>query len=120
MAVFTSRMVQVQNVGPTLVNVSITGSGYEFFSFVNIYGTTYTSATSGIEVLTGDVITFGVAGANSGSLLGKVTIDGEIVASSSNGDQSTYEWTVPNGITQVTIALTYNSIGYGTITVTTS
>ena len=120
MAVFASRVVQVPSVGPTLVAVSITGTGSSWFSCAIINGTTYESAASGIEVLTGDVITFGVAGANSGSLLGKVTIDGVIVASSSNGDQSTYEWTVPNGITQITIALTYNSIGYGTITVTTS
>ena len=120
MAVFASRMVQVQNVGPTLVNVSITGSGYEYFRFVNIHGMTYTSAASGIEVLTGDIITFTVAGAGSGDAEGKVVIDGAKVVSSTNGNQASYEWEVPPGITRVDIALAYFSIGAGVITVTTA
>lgn len=120
MAVFASRVVQVPSVGPTLVEVSITGSGDAYFGFVDIRGMTYTSAAGGIEVLTGDIITFTVVGVGSGDAEGKVVIDGAKVVSSANGNQASYEWEVPPGITRVDIALAYFSIGAGVITVTTA
>lgn len=120
MAVITSKVVQVPSVGPTLVEVSITGSGNGYFGFVDIHGTTYTSAAGGIEVLTGDIITFTVAGSGSGTAEGKVVIDGVQVVSSTNGNQYSYEWEVLTGITRVDIALAYSSIGAVAITVTTS
>ena len=120
MSVFASRVVQVPSVGPTLVDISITGTGNESFGFVNIHGTTYTSAASGIEVLTGDVITFTVAGFGSGAAEGKVVIDGEKVVSSTNGNQASYKWEVPAGITKVDIVMTNAALGAVVITVTTS
>ena len=120
MSVFFTRRGKAEGLGPTLVEVSITGSGNEYFGFVNIHGTTYTSAANGIEVVTGDIIAFTVAGAGPGAAEGKVVIDGVQVVSSTNGNQASYEWEVPTGITRVDIALSYLSIGAGVITVTTA
>ena len=119
MSVFFTRRGKAAELGPTLVEVSITGTGNEYFGFVNIHGTTYTSAASGIEVLTGDIIAFTVAGSGSGTAEGKVVIDGAKVVSSTNGNQASYEWEVPAGITKVDIVMAYAAIGAVAITVTT-
>lgn len=119
MAVFITGG-QAAERGPTLVELNITGTGNDYFGFVDIHGTTYTSAAGGIEVLTGDIITFTVAGGGSGTAEGKVVIDGTQVASSKNGNQASYQWEVPAGITKVDIAMTYSAIGAVAITVTTS
>lgn len=118
--IFFTRRGEAASIGPSLVEVSITGSGDSYFGFVTIHGTTYTSAVSGIEVITGDVIAFTVAGVGTGSAEGKVIIDGEKVASSTNGSQSSYEWEVPAGITRVAISMSYSATGAVAITVTTS
>jgi hypothetical protein len=118
--VIVSRPLVVKSLGPELVEVSITGSGNSYYGFVDIHGTTHTSAAGGIEVLTGDIITFTVAGAGSGIAEGKVVIDGTQVVSSKNGEQASYRWEVPAGVTKVDIAMTYHNIGAVAITVTTS
>jgi hypothetical protein len=120
MSIFFTRRGKAAELGPTLVEVSIEGSGNDYYSFVDIHGTTYTAAKSGIEVLTGDIITFTIAGSGYGYAEGKVVLDGTQVASSQNGTQCSYWWEVPAGITKVYIVMAYNSIGVGTITVTTS
>lgn len=120
MAVITSKVVEVPSVGPELVEVSITGSGNSYYGFVEVHGAIYTAAASGIEIVTGDVIAFVVAGAGSGTAEGKVVIDGTQVVSSKNGEQASYRWEVPAGVTKVDIAMTYYNIGAVAITVTTS
>lgn len=88
--------------------------------YVTIDGTKYSSAAGGIEVMAGDVITFGIRGYST-KYVGEVTIDGVSVATSTDKNVTTYEWTVPEGISEIAIAFSYTSEpGYGTITVTTS
>lgn len=102
---------------PDPIAVTITGSGNSTGCSATIDGTTYTAATSGLEVVAGDIIVFSVTGVAS-SKRGTVTIDGTTVKTVSSGTV-TYEWTVPENITEIAIAYTYKQ-GYGTITVTTS
>ena len=101
------------------VAVTITGTGHATYAYATINGTTYTAATSDIEVLPGDVITLSVYSLSSNA--GTITIDGTVVASVSNTttNRATYEWTVPEGITSIEIALRKASV-IGYITVTTS
>lgn len=117
MAVFMSRTFEPPEF---VVAVTITGTGGMGYAEVTIDGTRYTSAATGIEVEKGDVITFGIEG-YSGSYPATLTIDGTQVAKST-GTSVTYEYTVPGGISEITIALYKNtgSIQYGTITVTTT
>ena len=115
--VFFKRRPLVETVKP--VAVTITGTGNATYCYATINGTKYSAATSGIEVMPGDVITLHVALKRSGQT-SSVTIDGETVASvTTYGGTTDYEWTVPEGITSATIALEYASY-VGTITVTTS
>jgi hypothetical protein len=105
---------------PETIPVTITGSGKASYSSAIINGKTYTSATSGIEVLPGDVITFEIWGSST-SAKGYVRVDGTQVYVTLNGDQ-TYDWTVPEGCKSIKIALFYVSTSpkYGTVTVTTT
>lgn len=109
------------NIGSVLVDVVITGSGVSYSTIrasCTIGGVTYSSATTGLEVEPGDVITFTVnaASAAGGTL---VKINGEAVISSTGPDGTSYDWTVPNGIRNVDIALSTASDGsFGMITVT--
>lgn len=107
---------------PDPIAVTITGTGNTSRCYVTINGTTYTAAASGIEVSTGDIITFAVkATINAAMPYTYVSIDGEkVVSASVNSRLYTYEWTVPEGVTEVSIALTYQSGRYGYIDVTTS
>lgn len=98
------------------VAVTITGTGNRDYCSVTIAGTMYTTATTGLEVQTGDSIKFNIRGSSSGGT-GKITIDGEVVTSSSNLTARSYTWTVPAGISVITIAL--SSSPQGVITVTT-
>ena len=118
--VIMSKFMTVRERGPSLAVVTITGTGRDYFSAVTIHGTEYKSATSGIEALTGDIITFTVCGVGSGTAEGKLVIDGTQVLSVKDGNEISYRWEIPAGVTRVDIALTYHNIGAGTVTVTTS
>ena len=105
----------------TPIPVTITGSGNATYCYATIGGTSYYGAGT-YEVMAGDVITFGVYG-RSTTYTGKVTIDGTDVLSVTNQTTQTYEWTVPDGVTAIAIAMSYTSSSYqrrGTITVTTT
>lgn len=106
---------------PDPVAVTITGTGHSAYVYTIINGTTYTAAASGIEVAAGDVITFTVKGKHS-SASSKVTIDGTKVAGTEGNTTVSYEWAVPEGITNINIDLGYGASVFGTqsITVTTS
>lgn len=117
--VFMPRIFEPPVVA-TSVAVTITGTGHSTDGYVTISGTKYTAAASGIEVMAGDVITFGVYG-KSATYSGNVRIDDTAVLTVTTGTVKTYAWTVPEGITSISIALKYSSSqGICTITVTTS
>lgn len=118
MAVFFTRRGLAEPPS-SIVEVTITGTGHSSYACVEIDGTTYTSAASGIEVVAGDVIAFTVYGYNTQNI-GTVTIDGTEVYSVGSKRQGTYEWTVPEDISAVSITLAYTNGRLGTITVTTS
>ena len=104
------------------VITTITGSGNSRNCYVTINGTSYTSDASNIEVHTGDQIVFGVYGYSAKSY-GRVTINGTTVLTASHSKTETYTYTVPRGIRQILITLSYPSTskkGNGRITVTTS
>lgn len=103
------------------VAVTITGSGDADICYATINGTKqYRAGTH--EVNDGDTITFGVYG-ESIMYYGSVTIDGTQVLRVMSGSLKTYDWTVPNGISTIEIAMSY-TIGarqdHGRITVTTA
>ena len=104
------------------VAVTITGSGDASYSYAIINGASYSKAASGIEVETGDIITFGVYG--SMSQTGTLVVDGRTTVSASENSTETYNWTVPSGVSKVTINLAVSGNNpytrYATITVTTS
>lgn len=109
------------SAAPTPIAVTITGTGNTTYCYATIGGTKRYGAGT-YEVMAGDKITFGVYG-RSTSYTGKVTIDGTDVLSVTNQTTKTYEWTVPDGISAIAIAMTYTSSSYqrrGTITVTTT
>ena len=100
------------------VAVTITGTGDASYCYAIINGTKQYSAGTH-EVYAGDTITFGIYG--TGKSPGTITIDGTEVLEVMSDSTETYDWTVPNGISTVEIAITYNSKSReGTITVTTS
>ena len=106
------------------IAVTITGSGSRLICYATINGTTYTSATDGIEVMPGDMIVFTVGGASSSSK-GYVKIDGKEVLTVTDGSRSTYNWNVPDGITSISIDMKSTPVfitttAYGRITVTTA
>ena len=117
MAVFASRQI-VMPATPTPIAVTITGKGNASYCYATINGTKQYSAGTH-EVNAGDTITFGVFGSSSHNP-GTVTIDGTEVLSVTNGSTKTYDWTVPNGISTVEIAMVYSKKGIGQITVTTA
>lgn len=100
------------------IAVTITGLGNSRNCYAIINGTKqYEAGTH--EINTGDTITFGVTGKRNS--IGYVTIDGTQVLSVKSDSTKTYDWTVPNGISTVEIAMEYNSSSKsGTITVTTA
>ena len=102
--------------------VTITGTGNATYCYATINGTKHSAAASNLEVLPGDVITFGVYGYSS-TYYGRVTIDGTQALDVTNKTTQTYEWTVPDGVVAISIAFTYTSSTYsrnGRIAVTTS
>ena len=114
MAVFASKQI----VMPVLsIAVTITGTGNSRYCYAIINGTKQYSAGTH-EVNTGDTITFGIYG-ESKKNYSLVTIDGTNVLTVSNSSTKTYDWTVPNGISTVNIAMEYINV-HGRITVTTA
>ena len=104
------------------VAVNISGTGDTSGCFVTIAGTKYTAAATGLQVKTGDVITFTITGYMINGYA-TVTIDGVVAMNSTTSSPTSYEWTVPDGISEIAITLNYKSAGlsrYGVITVTTS
>lgn len=113
---------------PTPAIVTITGTGNATYCYATINGTKYSSAAVNIEVIPGDVITFGVCGPSNsiGGYDGFVEIDGvEVLTAPGSQTQTTktYDWTVPDGVTSISISLAYLTsagVSRGTIVVTTS
>lgn len=103
----------------TTITVTITGSGDATRCYATINGTKqYEAGTH--EVNAGDTITFGVKGRNSFNT-GYVEIDGTQVLEVTDTSTQTYDWTVPNGISTVEIAMNYDSAAIiGIIKVTTA
>ena len=100
------------------VAVTITGSGNSSYCYATINGTNlYEAGTH--EVKAGNAITFCVFGTNYVHV-GTVTIDGTQVLDTGGYGTQTYNWTVPNGISTVEIAMEYVELANSTITVTTS
>ena len=106
----------------TTIAVTITGKGDARYCYAIINGTNQYSAGTH-EVNSGDTITFGVYSAGSQNS-GWVVIDGTEVLRAAPTITETYDWTVPDGISTVEIAMNYRSMGsrpsYGRITVTTA
>lgn len=106
---------------PLAASVSITGTGNSTYCYATINGTKRYGAVSNLTVQPGDTIVFGVYG-RSATYKGTVTIDGETELTVTNQTTQTYSWTVPDGVSQITIAMSYTSTSSqrrGTITVTT-
>lgn len=117
--VFFRRRPKVSTAKP--VAVTITGTGNSTRCYTTINGTTYTAAANGIEVMAGDAIAFCYW--SSYFATGTLTIDGITIGTATANKAATYDWTVPNGITKISITLAYANIGSniaGNITVTTS
>lgn len=97
-------------------------SGYSG-AYCIIDGTTYRDATTGIEVLAGDIIKLYCRGAtrNNVSIRGSITINNVVVAYIDGYGETHYDWTVPSGTKTITIALTYTSgTNQGNVIVTTT
>lgn len=111
----------VGNTGAVEITVTGTGAapGTACCSYCIINGQTYTSATSGIEAMSGDEITFGVYGGRIQA--GTVTINGTAVYNKTTSGAGTYIWEIPADTKKITIALTRNTgvFSYGSVTVTT-
>ena len=103
----------------TIVPVTITGTGNASYCYAMVGGAQYTAAATGIEVVAGDVITFGVY-AYSSLFPGSVTVDGTKVLSATSKGTTTYEWTIPDGISAIAISLAVGQRNAGTITVNTA
>lgn len=119
MAVFCTGVV-VPEIPPKPITVEITGSGSSQYCYVTINGKKYTTASSGIEVCAGDVVTFSIY---ADMYTGTVTIDGKtVLANAGDAVVERYSWTVPEGITSIVIALSVDNVykNNGYITVTTS
>ena len=116
MAVFASKQIVMP---ATPIVVTITGSGDSSKCYAIINGTKQYSAGTH-EVNAGDTITFGVSG--SPVLTGFVKVDGTKVFEVTNPSAKTYDWTVPSGISTITIIMYYNPefSPDGRITVTTA
>lgn len=87
----------------TTIAVTITGTGDSRGCYAVINGTKQYSAGTH-EVNSGDTITFGVYSAG-GQNSGWVVIDGTEVLRASATKTETYDWTVPDGISTIEIAM---------------
>lgn len=126
MIFFTKRYIETKEPEPvvTSATVTITGSGNSTYCYALINGRKYvtTPASGDLTVNHGDMITFGVYGYSS-TYYGRVTIDGTQVLNVTDRTTHTYNWTVPDVVKTISIAMTYNSTTTrinGRITVTTT
>lgn len=114
--------VRYQNGGeiviPKPAAVTIVGTGNVTYCYAVINGTKYSEATSGVEVYTGDVITFGYFGLPQDGDLGYVAVDGTTLSESTSGVK-TVDWVVPSGVQTINISFNFNSGDYSRITITT-
>ena len=104
------------------IPVTITGTGNSTYSYCVINNITYTTATSGIEVLADDVIQLHIAANTASDTGATITIDGEVVVASAGRNGVTYSWSVPSRTKSISIVLYHGKvvrIEHGTITVTT-
>ena len=123
---FTRRGFGSEGGGSQVDNaifVIITGSGNSSRCYATINGTTCYSSSLTEEVHSGDTMSFSVYGTDSSSA-GRVIIDGTQVLINKNPNTQTYTWTVPDGISLITIEMTYvnnsSTDRYGRIEVTTA
>lgn len=105
------------------IAVTISGTGDATNCCVQHNNTTYYTSGDTFAVQPGDTIILTVSGRTSIESWGYIYINNTTVAST-NGTQGTlsYTWTVPSGITGISISINYHSgkAYYGSITVTTS
>lgn len=88
-----------------MIPVTITGAGDAYSCYARINGIEYSSAISGIEVMSGDVIRLYALSA-SDAYKSQIIINGTTVASSgASGLQASYDWTVPEECESITIQL---------------
>lgn len=104
-------------IGSSPVPVTITGTGNESRCYCEIGGVKYYAAASGVETSAGDEIhLYAAAGqASVFTVSGKITINGTSVGS---GNTRSYDWTVPDDISEISIA--FKSGSSNEITVTTA
>lgn len=105
------------------ISVTITKPDGYSGAYCIIDGTTYRDATTGIEVLAGDIIKLYCRGTtrNKVSIRGSITINNVVVAYIDGYGETHYDWTVPSGTKTITIALTYTSgTNQGNVIVTTT
>jgi len=109
--------------GLTGIVVTVSGDGDASNCYAQHNSTKYYTAGDTFAVQPGDTIILTVFGRSSSTHWGYVYINNTTVAST-NGTQGTlsYTWTVPSGITGISISIDYHSdrAFYGSITVTTS
>ena len=109
--------------GDTPIAVTITKPRGYSGAYCIIDGTTYRDATTGIEVLAGDVIKLYCRGATQDnvSIRGSITINNVVVTYIDGYGETHYDWTVPSGTKTITIALTYyRGTNQGNVVVTTT
>ena len=105
-----------------LIPVTITGTGDSNHCWLTYNGVDYTTAGT-LHVSPGGVITFNVRGNSSSSYIGYVNIDGTQVAKTSASRLTSYDWTIPDNVTSISVSLVlYHDSTYiiGRITVTTT
>ena len=117
-----NQTITVDGVEKAPATVTITGTGNSTYCYATINGTKYSSAASNIKVNEGDIITFGVYG-RSTTYYGNVVINNSEVFEVTNQTTQTYDWTVPAGVSTISISMSYTSSSTqrrGRITVTTA
>ena len=106
---------EIESTGPKAIPVTITGTGSAKYCFATINGTEYASAASGIEVMPGDTVRFTVMGDPTTTY---VTINGTKVQTGSMFDATSYDWTIPDGVSSISIKLYDDGLNTAQITVT--
>ena len=93
--------------GSPAISVTITGNGRASRVYVTVGGVDYISATDGLTVEQGDEIGFYINDIGKGRT---VVIDGvEVARQGGNPGTEPYRWSVPGGITSITIQLIYTT-----------
>ena len=106
---------EIESTGPKAIPVTITGTGSAKYCFATINGTEYASAASGIEVMPGDTVRFTVWGEPPATY---VTINGTKVQTGSMLNATSYDWTIPDGVSSISIELYDDGSTTAQITVT--